>query len=141
MGGIRVSKKLFTSEEIEQLKQNIYVKSVSEKGITYTEEFKNNFIVMNHKGYMPREIFEHYGFDVSVIGMARIASAGKRWRLAYKEEGVLGLQDQRINHSGRPLKRELTADEELNRLKAELLIVKAENELLKKLRYLRKTLE
>ena len=136
-----MSKKLFTPEEIEQLKQNRSVKSVSEKGITYTEEFKNNFIVMNHRGYMPREIFEHYGLDVSVIGMSRIASAGKRWRLAYTKEGVLGLQDQRINHSGRPLKRELTVEEELNRLKAELLLVKAENELLKKLRHLRKTLE
>ena len=114
---------------------------MSEKGITYTEEFKNNFITLNHKGYMPRDIFEYYGFDISVIGMSRVASAEKRWRLAYKEEGVLRLQNQRINHSGRPLKHELTIEEELNRIKAELLMVKAENELLKKLRHLRKTLE
>ncbi len=35
-----MSKKLFTPQEIEQLKQNEYVKSVSEKGITYTKEFE-----------------------------------------------------------------------------------------------------
>ena len=50
-----MSKKLFTSEEIEQLKQNTCVKSVSEKGITYTKEFKENFIKMSEKGHLPRE--------------------------------------------------------------------------------------
>ena len=45
-----MSKKLFTPQEIEQLKQNEYVKSVSEKGITYTKEFKENFIMMSEKG-------------------------------------------------------------------------------------------
>ena len=44
-----MSKKLFTPQEIEQLKQNEYVKSVSEKGITYTKEFKENFITMSEK--------------------------------------------------------------------------------------------
>ena len=39
-----MSKKLFTPQEIEQLKQNDYVKSVSEKGITYTKEFKETLL-------------------------------------------------------------------------------------------------
>lgn len=84
-----MSKKLFTSEEIEQLKQNTCVKSVSEKGITYTKEFKENFIKMSEKGHLPREIFEAHGFDLSVLGMSRVASAAKRWRRAYKTQGAL----------------------------------------------------
>ena len=36
-------KKYFTSEQIEQLVRNKYVKNVSEKAITYTEEFKEIF--------------------------------------------------------------------------------------------------
>ena len=34
-----MSKKLFTEEEIIILKQNKYVKKVTSKGITYTDEF------------------------------------------------------------------------------------------------------
>ncbi|KMT50178.1 hypothetical protein TU51_10475, partial [Bacillus cytotoxicus] len=35
-----MTKKLFTEKEIEILSKNRYVKSVSPKGITYTDEFK-----------------------------------------------------------------------------------------------------
>lgn len=34
-----MSKKLFTEKEIKLLSSNNYVKSVSSKGITYTDEF------------------------------------------------------------------------------------------------------
>ena len=136
-----MSKKLFTSEEIEQLKQSTCVKSVSEKGITYTKEFKENFIKMSEKGHLPREIFEAHGFDLSVLGMSRVASAAKRWRRAYKTQGSLGLDDTRTKYSGRPIQRELTLEEQLQRTQAELEILKIENELLKKLRLMRKLLE
>lgn len=136
-----MSKKLFTSKEIEQLKHNQYVKSVSAKGITYTKEFRENFITMNQKGQLPREIFEHHGFDISVLGMQRVASAAKRWRHAYREQGALGLDDQRAKCSGRPRVKELTIEEENLRLKAKLEMLKVENELLKKLRLMRKMLE
>ncbi len=36
-----MSKKLFTEQEIIILKQNKYIKKVSSKGITYTDEKKN----------------------------------------------------------------------------------------------------
>ena len=39
-----MSKKLFTEQEIIILKQNKYIKKVSSKGITYTDEFKKIFI-------------------------------------------------------------------------------------------------
>ena len=51
----KMSKKLFTEREIEILSNNPYVKSVSEKGITYTDEFKRIFIEENGKGKLPRE--------------------------------------------------------------------------------------
>ena len=35
-----MSKKLFSNEEILILSKNKYIKRVSEKGITYTDEFK-----------------------------------------------------------------------------------------------------
>ncbi len=130
-----MSKKIFSEKEIKLLSSNIYVKSVSSKGITYTEEFKHIFITEKEKGKFPREIFEEYGFDVEILGTDRIKSASKRWQLAYKENGVTGLRDARAENSGRPRKMELSLEEENARLQSQLNLLKAENELLKKIRF------
>ncbi|CQR46056.1 hypothetical protein BN1058_00300 [Paraliobacillus sp. PM-2] len=63
-----MSKRLFTEKEIKILSKNLYVKSVSEKAITYTEEFKRIFIIENEKGKFPKQIFEDHGFDIDIIG-------------------------------------------------------------------------
>jgi transposase len=133
--GNGMSKKTFTEKEIGQLSNNPYVKSVTSKGITYTDAFKRLFISANLKGKLPREIFEECGFDVNVIGLQRVRSSGKRWRASYREDGVLGLNDTRSQLSGRPFKRELTLEEKNARLEAQNTLLKAENELLKKIRF------
>ncbi|MDF2615340.1 MAG: transposase-like protein [Clostridia bacterium] len=128
-----MSNKIFTKEEIEILSNNEYVKHVSGKGITYTDEFKRIFISENEKGKFPRVIFEECGFDIGILGIERVKSSGKRWRTAYREEGILGLQDTRKENSGRPREKELSIEEKYERLKAQNNLLKAENELLKKL--------
>ncbi|AJS57777.1 tranposase [Paenibacillus sp. IHBB 10380] len=130
-----MSKKIFSEKEIEELSKNPYVKSVTSKGITYSDAFKQLFISENKKGKLAREIFEECGFDVNVIGLHRVRSSGKRWRANYRENGVLGLHDTRSQSSGRPLKRELTLEEKNARLEAQNTLLKAENELLKKIRF------
>ena len=79
-----MSKKLFSSKDIEILPKNKYVKKVSEKGITYSDEFKRLFIAENEKGKFPRDIFEECGFDIDIIGLKRIQSSGSRWRSAFR---------------------------------------------------------
>jgi transposase len=128
-----MSKKLFSDKEIKRLSSNKYVKSVSEKGITYTEEFKRMFITENEKGKLPRQIFEECGFDMEILGLRRIKSSADRWRAAYRKNGVYGLQDTRKTNSGRPSERELSLAEKYKRLEAQNNLLKAENELLKKL--------
>jgi hypothetical protein len=128
-----MTKRLLTKKEQELLKQNPNVNAVSEKGITYTDEFKRHFIAQNEQGKLPRDIFEEAGLDVECIGLARIRSAGKRWRASYREAGVEGLQDTRKTNSGRPLERELTLEQKIERLEAKNRLLRAENELLKKL--------
>lgn len=130
-----MSKKIFTEKEITLLSNNPYVKSVSSKGITYTDDFKRLFISENEKGKLPREIFEECGFDIDVLGMYRVRSAGKRWRATYRDNGIMGLKDTRGESSGRPLTRELTLEEKYARLEAQNNLLKAENELLKKIRF------
>lgn len=131
-----MTKRLFTKKEIELLKCNSNVQEVSEKAITYTDEFKRFFISENEKGKLPRTIFEEVGFDVELIGPERIKSAGKRWRAAYREKGIAGLDDTRKTNSGRPLERELSLEEKYARLEAQNQLLQAENELLKKLELL-----
>lgn len=129
-----MSKKIFTEKEMEFLISNPYVQSVSPKGITYTEEFKRIFITEYDKGKLPKEIFQEYGFDVSLIGAKRVKASSERWRKAYTEHGVLGLQDARKTSPSRPRKKELTLEEKNARLEAQIRLLQAENELLKKIR-------
>lgn len=128
-----MSNKIFTDIEIEILRRNKYVKNVSSKGITYTDEFKRIFIVENEKEKLPRNIFEEHGFCVEMLGMQRIRSSGKRWRKGYKSKGIDGLKDTRKDNSGRPLERELSLEEQMERLRLQNTLLQAENELLKKL--------
>ncbi len=126
-----MSNKLFTKEEIEDLSQNPHAQSVSSKGITYTDNFKEIFIASYASGKLPREIFEANGFRVEVLGIERIKSAQSRWAKAYRMDGVTGLKDSRKRNSGRPITRNLTLEEKNTRLKAENHMLRAENELLK----------
>ena len=128
-----MSKKTFTDLEMLDLSKNKYVKNVTSKGITYTNEFKLQFIAEYENGKTSRKIFEDAGFDIDVIGIKRIESASLRWRAAYKDKGVLGLEDTRTLNSGRTLNRDLTVEEILAKKDAEIAYLKAELELIKKL--------
>ena len=66
-----MSNKILTKKEIEILSKNPYVKSVSEKSITYTDEFKNIFITEYVNGMIPSAIFRKYGFYVETLGYER----------------------------------------------------------------------
>ena len=128
-----MSKVIFNDKQIKLLAKNPNVLKVSDKAITYSEEFKNKFIEENSKGILPRKIFEDNGFDIEIIGLKRIEQSASRWRKKYLDMGVLGLKDSRTSNSGRPLLRELTAQEEIERLKAKISLLEIENEFLKKL--------
>ena len=133
-----MSKKLFTEEEIIILKQNKYVKKVTSKGITYTDEFKRIFIDENTNGKFPRQIFEENDFSIEILGMKRIESAGKRWRSAFRRNGVSQLQDNRKFNTGRPSEKDLSIEEKYEKLQAKIKLLEAENELLKKLEMIEK---
>ncbi|WP_039632786.1 HTH domain-containing protein, partial [Clostridium argentinense] len=100
-----MSKKIFTENEIAILSKNKFVKNVSSKGITYTDEFKRLFIAENEDGKFPRQIFEECGFNIDILGLNRIQSCGKRWRAAFRKNGVTQLQDTRKFNTGRPIEK------------------------------------
>lgn len=124
---------IFTKQEIETLQNNTNVARVSERSITYTDAFKHTFLDAYLTGKLPRHIFEENGFDVEVIGMKRIEQSAYRWRKAYEKNGSIGLTDSRKSNSGRPLIRELTSTEIIERQEARIKLLEGQVALLKKL--------
>ncbi|VXC43091.1 transposase [Bacillus sp. 349Y] len=136
-----MTKKRFTEKEMKQLSANPYVQSVSEKGITYTDDFKGLFMAEKKNGTFARQIFEDAGFDVEVVGMTRINAANKRWGAAYRKHGVSGLTDTRKDNSGRQREGEPSLEEQNARLEAKINLLQAEVELLKKIRFAERRLK
>lgn len=125
-----MSKKLFNENEIKILQKNKNVKNVTSKAITYTEDFKNEFMIKSNKGILPRKIFEEAGLSIDILGKKRIEERAFEWRKIYRQRGTLA--DTRKINSGRTLDRELSLEEKNLRLAAKIKLLEAENELLKK---------
>ncbi len=128
-----MSKKIFTEQEIETLKHNKYVKRVGPKGITYMDEMKQFAMAEMEKGLLSPDIFESAGFNIEILGIDRVYSSVKRWKIAYLKSGVVGLQDTRKGSSGRPLERELSLEEQLERKEARIKFLEVQLEFQKKL--------
>jgi len=129
----------FTAEQIKELSKNPYVLKVSEKSITYSEEFKNEFIMRLESGSTPAIIMLELGFDIKVLKQTRISEVARRCKkYALRTEGV---KDTRGINSGRPRTKDLTPEEELVKFKHKNLILQQENEFLKKMIYLAKKVQ
>ena len=129
-----MSNKLFTEQELELLRKNPYVKKVSSKSITYTEEFREFFVNMYNLSKKPTEIFIIAGFDPKMLGYQRIKQASERFRAM--EKRIDGLKDMRSENSGRLLERELSDDEKIAKLENENKKLRQELEFLKKMEFL-----
>lgn len=128
-----MSKIIFNEKQIKILSKNPNVVKVSNKSITYSENFKKKFIEEDSNGKLPRQIFLENGFDIEIIGIKRIEQSAERWRKKYSKDGFIGLKDSRKTNSGRALKRELSTEETIKKLEAKIKLLEIENEFLKKL--------
>lgn len=126
-----MSKILFSDVQVKKLSKNKWIKNITNKGITYTNEFKYK-LVKECEGYkkFPQDIFRECGIDPEIIGMSRIHNSAFRWRKQLNKQGQI--TDTRSTKSGNTLKRELSDKEKLERAEAKIKLLEAENELLKK---------
>jgi len=129
-----MGKNYFTPEQVEQLKKNKYVKHVSEKAITYTEEFKEVFLLEYQAGKIPSQILTEMGFDHKVLGESRIS--GIVQRIKHQHQRPEGFKDTRADNPemGRPRTKDLTQEELIERQKQEIELLKAKVEFLSLLR-------
>lgn len=129
-----MNKNNFTEEDISELRNNKYVKSVSKNSISFTKEFKEYFICKNQTGKEPHRIFVECGINPYVLGYARIIAFAMRIRKKYKNNK--SLEDERGRKSKGKIKtnenKGMTDKEKIEYLEHENLVLKAENNLLKK---------
>ena len=124
----------FTDEQLRLLEENPYVVKASKKSITYSEEFKELYWIDYQNGMQPIEIFKKYGFDPYVLGSRRRDNFTDRLKKQAARED--GFKDTRSKNSGRPSTKELSLEEQLERLKHKNEILQQENDFLKRVRFI-----
>lgn len=126
-----MSKIILTDAQVKKLSKNIWIKNVSNKGITYTDEFKYKLVkeCENYKKF-PQDVFRECDIDPETVGIIRIQNSAYRWRKQLN--GIGEIKDTRTNCSGRKIEHELSDKEKLERAEARIKLLEAENELLKK---------
>jgi hypothetical protein len=128
-----MSKRIFSSEELIELRKKPNVASVSERSITYALRFKEHAVKQYEVGMSSSDIFKQAGFNLNMIGRKQPKYCLLRWRRQVKESGPIGLIDARGKIKTKPIPRNTETDR-LKWLEAEVKYLKAENAFLAQLR-------
>ncbi|MGL4335707.1 MAG: HTH domain-containing protein [Turicibacter sp.] len=129
----------FTEEQQENLRENPYIKKVSQTSITYTVEFRELFAREYRNGKIPSQILTECGIDHRLLGRRRkdaLVSMVKKC-----EARLDGFTDTRTHKSRHPITKNLTDAERLQRLQHEVNYLKQENAFLKKIEFLNRQAE
>ncbi len=125
---------MFTSEEINELKKNIYVSSVSFKMVRFTPEFKQRFIDEYESGKTPFRIISDMGIDPHILGENRLT--GIRQHVQEQSKREIGFKRNIL-----PRSLSLTENQKIGRLEHELTYLRQELEFIKKILYANKKAE
>ena len=88
-------KGMFTEDELSYLRSLDVVERAEPLKITYTKQFKEDFMRRYNAGEKPKAIFESVGLSKSLIGYKRIERACAHWREAEAKD-ALCLTDDKI---------------------------------------------
>lgn len=134
-----MSKRIFTTAEIEELSKNKNVSKCSDKSITYNKHFKVLAVKKYYEeGYSPTMIFKEAGFDMNIIGIEVPNACLHRWKKIYNNKGENALNSESRGLSGRPRKSWSSDAEKIKYLEIKIAYLKAENDFLVKLRAAKK---
>ncbi len=121
--------KQFTMDEIKILKQNPYTKNVTGNYIRFTVEFKEKFLEMRKEGMLPRNIVKQLGYDINILGEARINGISQH--IKEQARSADGLRENRIYNFSN--KNNNTPSKVLIHLESEVEYLKSEIEYIKKI--------
>lgn len=134
-----MSRKQFTEEQQQKLRQNPYVYSVTATRLSLTREFKELFMEACKAGRTPRQILEDHGFSVELIGERRFFSIPQHIREEFKKHGEFREGYSSRCNGGNALEGHPSGDDELKQLRYEVDYLKQEMEFLKKISSIRNT--
>ena len=84
MAGIK-----YNETQIQELRKNKYIKAVTEKYITFTDEFKIKALELDKRYFLPKEIFKEFWFPEYIIKSDIPSINLKRWRKLLKYEKLI----------------------------------------------------
>ena len=122
--------RFYTEDEITRLEANPYVISATDRFINFTAEFKQIFYSRYKETRKPKRILESLGFDIELLGYARIHSITMHVVKEYEARGYFS--DLNMRQSGE-ISPESAAAYKIQYLEKELARTKQENEYLKKI--------
>lgn len=125
-----MGKHYFSEEQQQKLRNNPLIKKISEKAITYTQEFKEQFSEEYKSGKLPSEILRGMGIDPRILGKSRVNNISSR--IKANNLRLNGHKDTRKSNPGRPVTKNLTDEEKIKRLEHKVAYLNQENEFLKK---------
>lgn len=132
-----MSKKVFTNQEVEMLRNNSFTYAVTPNTLSFTRAFKELFWEEYQTGSPPRQILEKYGYPSDVLGKQRI------WGIAhtiksqyYSPEGLREGTSPKITASGTD---DMATKESIRQLQSEVQYLRQEIEFLKKISSIRTT--
>lgn len=122
--------RFYTEDEIRRLEANPYVINATDRFINFTAEFKQIFYNRYKETRKPKRILESLGFDIELLGYARIHSITMHVVKEYETRGYFS--DLNMRQSGE-ISPESAAAYKIQYLEKELARTKQENEYLKKI--------
>ena len=133
-----MSRKVFTPEEVEMLRNNKFTFAVTPHILSFTKEFKELFWREYQAGAIPRQILEKYGYPSDVLGRKRI------WGIAHvikkQYHSPEGLHEGSLPKSGKSSDQDArTTEERVKQLQGEVEYLRQELEFLKKISSIRTT--
>lgn len=124
-----MSRKLFSEEEMAELKQNPHVTTVTPRSVNFTAEFKQTVYESIIRGERIAEVLERYGINTGILGEARIRGLWQRiMAVSERSEGF----ERKKPQPKLPTTEEESMAKRLKRLENELAYTKQEVEFLKK---------
>ena len=127
-----MSNKLFSDEEVEQLRANPNVKSVTNRSVEFTPELKQKVYDELMTGARIRDILLRHGIDPGVLGEARIR--GLQQKVEKQAERPEGFQNLKRSGQKPVTSREKTLEKQVRELQHQLAYTQQEVEFLKKIR-------
>jgi hypothetical protein len=132
MAGVGIRRNKFTEEQVEILRKNPYVRTVCENAVSFTDDFKKEFMRLYREELMtPFDILSQLGIDYYILGSSRVQGLTNNLKREYKRQG--SIPEMQKEKPQEKKYSEVSPNQEIKRLRLEVEYLRQEQEFLKKI--------